>query len=123
MIFTTFIISFTGLALFFTIKISEVNAGRKFFSTNVLDKSDIFINRNIAHSQFYFNVFLSHVNKIPIILDFFIKGIFQNLKKIKDLLIIKIVGFLNLDNVKNIERDRGSVSLFLKNISDDKKKK
>jgi len=123
MIFTVFIISFVGLFLFFSLKIIELNHNKRFLSVNFLDRSDIFINRSISILNFYFNVFLFNLNKIPIFFNIFTRKIIERIKSLKDLLIIKIVGFLNFDNVKNIERNKGSVSLFLKNISDHKEGK
>ena len=119
MIFVIFIISFIGLTLFFSWKIVEINTGKRILSTKTLDKSDAFINRSVARSWFYSGVFLSQLNKIPVFLDIFLRNILDGIKSLKDKLLLRIVDFLNLDNVKNIERNKGSVSLFLKEISED----
>jgi hypothetical protein len=50
-------------------------------------------------------------------------NIVKGLKSFKNRIVLKIIDFLNLDNVKNIERNKGSVSLFLQNISDEEKDK
>ncbi len=100
-----------------------MDSGKKVFTTKALDKSDVFINRKLVRSRFHLDTFIFKLSKIPVFLDILSRNIINGIKSLKDRLLLKIVDFLNLDNVKNIERNKGSVSLFLKEISDDKETK
>lgn len=100
-----------------------MDSGKKVFAAKALDKSDVFINRKLVRLRFYLDTFIFKLSKIPVFLDILSRNIINGIKSLKNRLILKIVDFLNLDNVKNIERNKGSVSLFLKEISDDKETK
>ena len=96
-----------------------MNNNKRILSVKTLDKSDIFIRQNFIRFKFYLNIFLFKLNKISLLIRKFLEYIFNEIKSLKNLFILKVVDFLNLDNIKNIEKNKGSVSLFLKNISDD----
>jgi len=123
MVFISFIVSFVGLLVFFFWKIWELSTGKRILSVDTLNKADLFIKKSLLRLKLSFDVFLSKLKKTPMFIGVFLRGVIGKAGLLKDFIVSKVVDYLDLDNMKNIEKNKGSVSLFLRNISEDKKDK
>jgi hypothetical protein len=121
--FTLFVFSFVSIILFILLKVWENNTERKFISQEKLNKGDEFVIRIIRKSFAYFDVFYYKTKKIGFLSKLVFKNLYYIFLDYKNILARKIVDMLGVDNIKNVERNKGSVSLFLRNISNEKKGK
>lgn len=122
MIITSFIISLSLLALLFGLKIFETKTNKVIISKEILDKSDDKLKQFFIYFFRNYKKFLFEVYKLPK----FFEEIKKDLKKFfatkRDRIATKIIRALNIHNIKDIDRNRGSVSLFLRTISEEKER-
>ena len=122
MIITSFIVSLGLIALLFGIKIFETKTNKAIISKEALDKSDDKLKQFFIYIFRYYKKFLFEIHKLP----GFFEEIEKDLKKFfarkRDKIATKIIRALNIHNIKDIDRNRGSVSLFLRTISEEKER-
>jgi len=122
MLSISFLFSLTGLAIFFSWKVWEMNTGKILLSESALHKSDSFIKKQIISAEGLLESTLKKVADVPHILFLLFVSSVRLSLRFKNIAVAKLVKVLKLHNVKDIDRNKGSVSLFLKTISDEKKK-
>lgn len=123
LIFISFIIAFVCLAFLLLIKVWENKTNKIIISKRFLNKSDVVLKRGIV---WFFDYYVRVLSKVTGLSEFYRKikselGLFLIEKK--NQIGAKVIRALNINNVKDIEKNKGSVSLFLRSISDDKENK
>ena len=121
MVFTSFIVSFVCLILFIFVKIWEEETNKIIISKNALSKSDAVLKKGLLRFFNYYLRISSKTASLPEISSKTKSKINFWLVKRRDKIATKVIHALNINNIKDIERNKGSVSLFLKTISEDKK--
>ena len=99
-----------------------MNTGKILLSESALHKSDSFIKKQIISAEGLLESTLKKVADVPHILFLLFVSSVRLSLRFKNIAVAKLVKVLKLHNVKDIDRNKGSVSLFLKTISDEKKK-
>lgn len=117
-----FYISLFGLISLFSWKLYEFRTGNVLVSKKFLKNSDSFIEKTGTNILNYYNSFTYHFPKISLILiKSLINKILFYLFKFKNFIKNKILKVLKIDEEAIMSRNKGSVSFFLRNISEDKK--
>lgn len=117
-----FYISLFGLILLFSWKMFEFRTGSILVSKKFLRNSDSFIEKTATNILNYYNSFTYHFPKISLILiKSLINKILFYLFRFKNFIKNKILKVLKIDEEAIMSRNKGSVSFFLRNISEDKK--
>ena len=133
MVFIFFITSILCLSLFVLWKTWEENNGRKIIlSEELLATSDTFIEKNIISLEKYYNQFFKNFKKIPSLLKRALEYLYRKILFLNKLIWRGIRKLLKSNNImgknggadgKDRFDERGSASLFLKNISEYEQRK
>lgn len=115
-----FIISLIGLFLFLSWKIFEDKTGKKIISTETFSKSDNFIYNEVDNLEKHYKNLSARAIDTPALLNKLSKKTLDTASNQKNKIADKIIR--SIDEKRNIERNKGSVSLFLRSISKDKGK-
>ena len=110
----TFIIFFLGL------KIWEDKRDKSVFSEEFFRNSDRVLSSYVIKFRKSCNLFFEKRNDVPRYIVTILGWLFKELMRIRNFLVSRIVKILKLHNVKKIQRDKGSASLFLRSISENK---
>lgn len=114
---TTFFVSFSAICLLLASKLFELKVRRLDFVSSLFHKGDIKIHELIHKLNFSYNRYkkISHI----FIFDFLPSYLYELLAKMKDYVAKKYYLLGNDLRGKRVLRDKGSVSNFLQNITED----
>jgi len=114
-----FSITLIFTTLFLIVKFLEVQKNKSFITANYLSKSDKFLLDVLNRFRLGCDSFYNKTNDVPGYTITMLGWVIRQIVKTKNFIVSKIVKIFRLHNVKDIKRDRGSTSVFLKNISKD----
>ena len=97
----------------------ENEKGKKLLPANYLSKSDKFLNNFFMQSKHGYSSLFAKTNDIPGYTITILGWLVRQVVKFKNFFVSRIVKIFRLHNVKDIKKDRGSASLFLRNMSED----
>lgn len=117
-----FIFSLVGLSILFSWKIFEAETGRVLVSKQNLDKSDIFIEGVLIRLFTVYFLGLKKIFKLGLFGRKTGKIILVDLVKLKKIVLRKFFRLIKIDEEMLVNRDKGSVSLFLRTMTEAKEK-
>ncbi|MDD2934991.1 MAG: hypothetical protein PHX25_00795 [Candidatus Pacebacteria bacterium] len=118
----SFIVSLSLIALLFGLKIFETKTNKVVISRETLNKSDDKLKQFFIFIFRYYRKFLFEIYKLPRFFEEIKKDLKKFFARKRDRIATKVIRALNIHNIKDIDRNRGSVSLFLKTISEEKER-
>lgn len=113
-----FITSLVLITIFIACKLWEDNSGKVIIKPETLEKSDVLIKKSVIYFDLFLNKMSDLISKIPYFLKKAVKGMWSHAGEHKDLVIKKISEITKSETGLNDTKDKGSVSLFLRTISD-----
>ncbi|MBU4479909.1 hypothetical protein KKG48_00495 [Patescibacteria group bacterium] len=122
MILTFFIFSLIGLTVFFSWKIWEDKTGKVLISKNKLNKSDIFFKDAFKKSCWGCGFLLNEFFRLIFLGKKLIKISFIYLIRFKKIVSKKFFKLVKIDEKMKLNRNRGSVSFFLRTMSEEKER-